>query len=324
MRFLPRGCLSWLLPVVLGVMAPGLGAQTYPARAVTLVVPFPPGGSADILARTVSQKLALRLGQSVVVENKAGAGTAIGARYVAESAPDGYTLLLGTVSSQAINPAMSKVGYDPVRDFTAVSALASIPFVLVANPSAPMNTVAEVIQSARSKPGTLGYASAGPGTSNHLAGELFSAAARIQMMHVPYRGSAPALADVLAGHVPLMFDLQTTSIPNLRTQKLKAVAVTGAQRSPLLPEVPTVSESGLPGFEVSAWFGIFAPAKVPPAVIKRLSDDLAAVLKAPDMVQRLRELGAEVDGRSQPEFNSYVREEALKYLAIVKGAGLAP
>ena len=143
-------------------------------------------------------------------------------------------------------------------------------------------------------------------------------------MHVPYRGSAPALADVLAGHVPLMFDLQATSLPNLRTQKLKALAVTGSQRSPLLPEVPTVAESGLPGFEVSAWFGIFAPAKVPPAVIKRLSDELAAVLKAPDMVQRLRELGAEVDGRSQPEFAAYVREEAAKYTAIVKGAGLAP
>lgn len=324
MRFMSRGFTVWLLLAASCLVSTGLHAQTYPSRAVTLVVPFPPGGSADILARTVGQKLALRLGQSVVVENKAGAGTAIGARFVAESAPDGHTLLLGTVSSQAINPAMSKVGYDPVRDFTAVSALASIPFVLVAHPAAPMNSVADVIQAARSKPGTLGYASAGPGTSNHLAGELFSSAARIQLMHVPYRGSAPALADVLAGHVPLMFDLQATSIPNLRTQKLKALAVTGSQRSPLLPEVRTVAESGLPGFEVSAWFGVFAPAKVPPAVIKRLSDDLAAVLKAPDMVQRLRELGAEVDGRAQPEFAAYVRDEAAKYTAIVKGAGLAP
>lgn len=324
MRFMSHGYKAWLLLAAWSLMATGLQAQTYPARAVTLVVPFPPGGSADILARTVGQKLALRLGQSVVVENKAGAGTAIGARFVAEAPPDGYTLLLGTVSSQAINPAMSKVGYDPVRDFTAVSPLASIPFVLVAHPAAPMGSVAEVIQAARGKPGTLGYASAGPGTSNHLAGELFSVAARIQMMHVPYRGSAPALADVLAGHVPLMFDLQTTSIPNLRTQKLKALAVTGSQRSPLLPEVPTVAESGLPGFEVSAWFGIFAPAKVPAAVVKRLSDDLAAVLKAPDMVQRLRELGVDVDGRTQSEFAAYVREEAAKYTAIVKGAGLAP
>ncbi|MEJ7686447.1 MAG: tripartite tricarboxylate transporter substrate binding protein, partial [Variovorax sp.] len=246
-------------------------AQGYPMRPVALVVPYPPGGSADILARTIGQKLSERLGQPVTVENKAGAGTAIGARYVAEARPDGYTLLMGTVSSQAINPAMSKVGYDPLKDLAPVSPLASIPFVLVANAGAPYASLADVVLAARKEPGSISYASAGPGTSNHLAGEMLASAAQIKLLHAPYRGSAPALSDVMAGHVPMMFDLQSTSVPNIRTQKLRALAVTSSRRSPLLPDVPTVAESGFPGFEVSAWFGVFAPAKVPEPVMSRLS-----------------------------------------------------
>lgn len=311
-----------ILSVALG--APALGAaQAFPARPVTLVVPYPAGGSADILARTVGQKLSDKLGQPVVIENKAGAGTAIGARHVAEAVPDGYTLLLGTVSSHAINPAMSKVGYDPVRDFVAVAPLGSIPFVLVAHPGTPYQTLPELLAAARQQPGTINYASAGPGTSNHLAGEMLASAAGIKLMHVPYRGSAPALADVLAGHVPLMFDLQTTSAPYVRQGKLKALAVTGSQRSALLPNVPTATETGVPGYEVSAWFAIFAPAKVPQPVQKRLSDALTEVLRAPDMLQKLRELGAEPDTRSAAEFNAYVRTEAEKYERVVKAAGLA-
>lgn len=311
-----------ILSVALG--APALGAaQAFPARPVTLVVPYPAGGSADILARTVGQKLSDKLGQPVVIENKAGAGTAIGARHVAEAVPDGYTLLLGTVSSHAINPAMSKVGYDPVRDFVAVAPLGSIPFVLVAHPGTPYQTLPELLAAAKQQPGTINYASAGPGTSNHLAGEMLASAAGIKLVHVPYRGSAPALADVLAGHVPLMFDLQTTSAPYVRQGKLKALAVTGSQRSALLPNVPTAAETGVPGYEVSAWFAIFAPAKVPQPVQKRLSDALTEVLRAPDMLQKLRELGAEPDTRSAAEFNAYVRTEAEKYERVVKAAGLA-
>jgi tripartite-type tricarboxylate transporter receptor subunit TctC len=248
---LPRTLLAGLLLLAAGIAAPAL-AQGFPDRPVTLVVPYPAGGSADILARTVGQKLAAQLGQPVVIENKGGAGTAIGARFVAEAKPDGYTLLLGTVSSQAINPAMSKVGYDPVKDFVPVSALASIPFVLVAHPGAPYGSVAELLAAARQAPGSISYASAGPGTSNHLAGEMLASAAKLKLLHVPYRGSAPALADVLAGHVPLMFDLQTTSLPNIATHKLKPLAVTGSRRSPLLPEVPTVAESGLRRLPVTA------------------------------------------------------------------------
>jgi len=306
------------------LFAPPTLAQGYPEHPITLVVPYPPGGSADILARTVSSELSKRLGQPVVVENRGGAGTAIGARFVAESRPDGYTLLMGTVSSQAINPAMSKVGYDPIKDFVPVAPLASIPFVLVANPASSFHSLADVIAAAKDKPGTLSYASAGPGTSNHLAGEMLGAASKISLLHVPYRGSAPALADVLAGHVPLMFDLQTTSVPNIRTQKLTALAVTSSRRSPLLPDVPTVAESGLPGFEVSAWFGIFAPAQVPQAVVKQLSGSMAEILRSPDIAKRLRDIGAEPDTRSVAEFRKYVTAEVGKYATVVKTAGLAP
>ncbi len=320
---LPRTLLAGLLLLAAGIAAPAL-AQGYPDRPVTLVVPYPAGGSADILARTVGQKLAAQLGQPVVIENKGGAGTAIGARFVAEARPDGYTLLLGTVSSQAINPAMSKVGYDPVKDFVPVSALASIPFVLVAHPGAPYGSVAELLAAARQAPGSISYASAGPGTSNHLAGEMLASAAKLKLLHVPYRGSAPALADVLAGHVPLMFDLQTTSLPNIATHKLKPLAVTGSRRSPLLPEVPTVAESGLPGFEVSAWFGVFAPAKLPPPLRQQLSAAMAKVLEDPALAQRLRDIGAEPDPRNAAQFTAYVAEEAGKYAAVVKTAGLAP
>jgi len=320
---LPRTLFAGLLLVAAGIAAPAL-AQGFPDRPVTLVVPYPAGGSADILARTVGQKLVAQLGQPVVVENKGGAGTAIGARFVAEAKPDGYTLLLGTVSSQAINPAMSKVGYDPVKDFVPVSALASIPFVLVAHPSAPYGSVAELLAAARQAPGSISYASAGPGTSNHLAGEMLASAAKLKLLHVPYRGSAPALADVLAGHVPLMFDLQTTSLPNIATHKLKPLAVTGSRRSPLLPDVPTVAESGLPGFEVSAWFGVFAPAKLPPPVLRQLSAAMAKVLEDPALAQQLREIGADPDPRNAAQFTAYVGEEAGKYATVVKTAGLAP
>lgn len=322
MKFMNLFAAPVLLAAVLAA-APAL-AQIFPSRAITLVVPYPPGGSADILARTFAEQLAGRLQQPVIVENKAGAGTAIGARFVAHAKPDGYTLLLGTVSSQAINPAMNKVGYDPVKDFIAVGALASIPFVLVTHPATPYHSVRELIAAGSASPGTISFASAGPGTSNHLAGEMLAKAAQINLLHVPYRGSAPALADVLAGHVPLMFDLQTTAIPNLKAGKVRALAVTGLQRSPLLPDVPTAAESGLPGFEVSAWFGLFAPAKVAQPVLARLSEAVTAVLRTPAMAQRLRDIGMEPDTHDMQQFAVYTAAEAGKYARIVKSAGLAP
>ena len=310
--------------VLLATAAFAAPAQTdsYPNRPVSLVVPYPPGGSADILARSIGQKLGERLNQVVVVENKPGAGTAIGAKAVASAAPDGYTLLLGTVSSQAINPAMSKVGYDPLKDFVAVSPVAAIPFLLVAHPSMAAGSVAELLTMAKASPGKIAYASAGPGTSNHLAGELLAATAKVNLLHVPYKGSAPALNDVLAGHVPLMFDLLATALPVVQSGKLKPLAITGKERSPLLPNVPTARESGVSDYEVTAWFGIFAPAGTPAPVVSRLNTELTAVLKAPEMQKRLRELGAEPETGSVEAYGSFVREEAGKWSTVVRKAGL--
>ncbi|MEI7782956.1 MAG: tripartite tricarboxylate transporter substrate binding protein [Betaproteobacteria bacterium] len=324
MNRLARTLLSLLVFTGLGLQGSAVLAQGAAARPITLVVPYPPGGSADILARAIGQKLGERLKQTVIVDNKPGAGTAIGSRFVAEAAPDGHTLLLGTVSSHAINPAMTKVGYDPIRDFAVVTPLVSIPFVLVTRADSPYQKLADVIAAASQKPQTLGYASAGPGTSNHLAGEMFASATRTQLMHVPYRGSAPALADVIAGHVPLMFDLQATAAPNIRQGKLRALAVSALERSALLPDVPTMSESGLPGFEVSAWFALLAPAKVPADTLKRLETEMAAVMQAPDMALRMRELGGTPDRRSAAAFSAYMRDEAKKYADVVKAAGLSP
>lgn len=319
---------SRLLPIAMACMlsavAPTQAAEpAFPTKPLTLVVPYPPGGSADILARAIGQKLGDRLGQPVIVENKGGAGTAIGTRFVAESPADGHTLLLGTVSSHAINPAITKVGYDPVRNFSVIAPVASIPFVLVTPPSSPFKTVSDVIAAAKEQPGTLNYASAGPGTSNHLAGEMLASAAKVRLGHVPYRGSAPALMDVLAGHIPLMFDLQSTSMPNIQQGKLRPLAITSLKRSPLLPNVPTVAESGIPDFEVSAWFTVFAPANLPQPVLVRLREASAATMRSEDIKQKLRQLGAEFDARSPEEFAVYLEDEVKKYAAVVKAAGLA-
>ena len=318
-----RAALAAILALVAGTaFAQSSGA--YPNHAVTLVVPYPPGGSADVLARAIGQKLGERLGQPVVVENHAGAATAIGAKAVARAPADGYTLLLGTVSSQAINPAMNKVGYDPVADFVPIAPLASIPFVFVANPSLPVTSVADVIALAKSKPGEIAYASAGPGTSNHLAGELFASEAKIKLLHVPYKGSAPALNDVLAGHVPLMFDLQATSMAHIQGGKLKPLAVTTRERSSLLPNVPTMAEAGVPGFEVSAWFGLFAPAGTPQPVVDRLNTEVTAILKSLEMTKQLRDLGAEPELGTPAQYAGYVKAEAAKWAQTVKSAGHAP
>ncbi|MCE7530423.1 tripartite tricarboxylate transporter substrate binding protein [Polynucleobacter sp. IMCC 29146] len=303
---------------------PALAQQTYPQKPITLVVPYPPGGSADILARALAPKLGERLGQTILIENRAGAGTAIGAKAVASAAPDGYTLLLGTVSSNAINPAMTKVGYDPIKDFVAIAPVAAISFVLVANPTFPRNNVGELIAYAKANPEKVSYASAGPGTSNHLAGVMLASAAQINLVHVPYKGSAPALNDVIGGHVPIMFDLIATAQPMIQAGKVKALAVTSKARTSLLPQVPTMRESGLADYQVSAWFGIFGPAEMPIAIINKLNLEITAVIKNPEMQKRLRELGAEPETATPQEYERFVREEAAKWVTVVKLANLAP
>ena len=310
--------------MLVAVCSPAIAQTAFPTRPVTLVVPFPPGGSADILARAVGQKLGAMWGQTVIIDNRAGAGTSRGAKSVAVAPADGYPLLMGTVSSQAINPAMNKVGYDPIKDFTAVAPVASIAFVLVTQPTLPANKVQDVVAMAKAKPGDISYASAGPGTSNHLAGALFESTSQINLLHVPYKGSAPALNDVLAGHVKLMFDLQATALPHIASGKLKALAITSKERSPQLPNVPTMAESGVPGYEVSAWFGIFAPAGIPAAVTDKLNQSLTAVLKTPDMQKQLRDLGAEPEFATPDVFSSYVRSESAKWAQVVKAVNLTP
>lgn len=297
-------------------------SQNYPDRPVKLVVPYPPGGSADILARLLEQRLGTQLGKSVVVENKPGAGTAIGADYVARSAPDGYTILLGTVSSQAMNPALTKVGYDPIKDFVAIAPVATIPFVLDLNPSVPAKTVKEFVAYAKAHPGEINYSSAGNGTSNHLAGALFNQTAGTNLVHVPYKGSAPALQDLVAGRVQAMFDLVTTSLPMISAGKVHAIAVTSAKRVPTLPDVPTIKEAGYPDYEVTAWFGLFAPAGTPEAIVARLHDETARALASPEFHAHLAKLGMEPMAGSQAEFATLVKSEAAKWSGVVKAAGI--
>ena len=316
---------SKLLVLIVALFSlPAFAQQTYPQKSITLVVPYPPGGSADILARTLAPKLGERMGQAILIENRAGAGTAIGAKAVASSPPDGYTLLLGTVSSNAINPAMTKVGYDPIKDFVAIAPVAAIPFVLVANPTFARNNVGELIAYAKANSEKVSYASAGPGTSNHLAGVMLASAAQINLVHVPYKGSAPALNDVIGGHVPIMFDLIATAQPMIQAGKVKPLAVTSKGRASLLPQVPTMRESGLADYQVSAWFGIFGPAEIPVAIVNKLNLEITAVIKNPEMQKRLRELGAEPEAATPQEYERFVREEAAKWATVVKLANLAP
>src|SRR4030095_4088305 len=254
----------WVLGIVLALVASLACAQTYPTKPIRLVVPFPPGGATDILARAVAQKLTETWGQSVVVDNRPGAGGNIGTELVAKAAPDGYTLEMGTVGTHAINASLyAKIPFDHVKDIAAVILVAGVPNVLVVNPSVPVNSVQELIAYTKANPGKLNFASSGAGTSIHLSGELFKVMAGVKMTHVPYKGSAPALQDLLGGQVQLMFDNLPPSLPQIKAGKLRALAVTSLARAPALPDVPTLSESGLPGFDASSWFGILAPAGTP-------------------------------------------------------------
>jgi len=296
-------------------------AQTYPMKPVKLVVPYPPGGSADILARALGQRLAEQLAQPVVVENRPGAGTAVGTEFVARSQPDGYTLLLGTVSSHAMNPALSaKLGYDPIKDFAPIAPVATIPFALVLHPSVPAQTVKEFVDHAKSRPSAVNYSSAGNGTSNHLAGELFNIMAGINMTHVPYKGSAPALQDLIAGHVQAMFDLVPTSLPRIQAGNVKVIAVTGGARVPGLPNVPTLKEAGYADYEVTAWFGLFAPAGTPSSIVTRLHEETTKALASAELKDKLGPLGMETMHGSPQSFSRLVASDLDKWRGVVKSA----
>ena len=311
-----------LLGALVATAATFASAQTYPSKPIRLVVPFPPGGTTDILARDVGQVLTQTLGQSVVIDNRPGAAGNIGSDIVAKSAPDGYTLLMCTVSSHAINPGLyAKLPYDHIKDFAPVILVARVPNVLEVNPAVPVNTVNDLIKLAKEKPGQINFASSGSGTSIHLSGELFKTMAGVDMVHIPYKGSAPAVTDLVAGQVQVMFDNLPSSLPQINAGKLRAIAVTSAQRSPALPNIPTIAESGLPGFEATSWFGIVARAGTPPEIIAKLNAEIDRWLQSPAGKDLLLTQGALPAGGTPEEFATYIRAETEKWAKVIKASG---
>lgn len=297
-------------------------AADYPRQPVTLVVPFPAGGPTDGMARLLAQKLGERLGQQVVIDNRGGAGGGIAAEYVAAAAPNGYTLFFGTTGTMAINPSLyAKLRYDPVRDFAPISLMATTMNVLVTRPDLGARTQKELIALAKSQPGKLAYGSAGNGSSNHLSGELLKSMAGIDIVHAPYRGSAPALLDLMGGRIDFMFDTVAQQTQNIAAGKVRAVAVTGPQRSPLLPEVPTVDEAGLKGFDVTIWFGVLAPAATPAPIVERLNREVVAVMGTDEMRRRMQTDGALARTTTPAEFAALIRDDTAKWAPVIKASG---
>jgi tripartite-type tricarboxylate transporter receptor subunit TctC len=297
-------------------------AQTYPSKPIRLVVPFPPGGSLDVVARAIGQKLSEAWGQPVVIDNRPGAGGNIGADLVAKSTPDGYTILEGALSTHAVNVSLySKMPYDPVRDFAPITLVAITPNVLVVSPSFPADSVPELIAYAKAHPGKLSFGSGSNGSAGHLAGELFKSEAGVDMVHVPYKGAAPALQALLAGDTQLMFDNLANSMPQMKAGRLKALAVTTAKRSALAPELPTLAETGLPGFDIYTWWGFMAPAGTPKEILAKWNAEVARILGTPEMKQFFAQQGAEPAPTTPEQFAALIKSEIPKYAKIVKASG---
>lgn len=297
-------------------------AQPYPSKAIRMIAPFPPGGTTDILARVAGQKITEALGQQVIIDNRPGAGGNIGTELVAKSAPDGYTLLTAPGSTLTINPSLfAKLSYDVLKDFAPVTIIAAVPNLLVVHPSLPVKSVKELVALAKARPGQLNYASTGAGQSTHLSMELFKTMAGIDVVHIPYKGSSPALADLLGGQVSLMFDNMPSSLPHVKAGKLRALAVSTLKRSPALPQLPTVAESGLPGFEVSVWFGVLAPAGTPRDIVNKLNGAIAKSLQTPDVHERLASQGAEAIGNTPEQFTAQMQRDLVKWAKVVKDSG---
>lgn len=313
-------CLSFAL---LTAGAASASAEEFPSKPVRLVVGFAPGGSHDIVARLLSQHLPSRLGQPVLVENRVGAAGTIGAGNVVRSEPDGYSLLVGSVSNIVISPVtMEKMPFDPTVDFAPVVAPTTTPLVLVVKADSPVGSVQNLLALAKSKPGVVTFASAGIGTSNHLGGELLNKMAGINLLHVPYKGDAPGVMSVVSGETDMMLSTLPPALPHIKSGRLKVLAVAGAQRSKSLPEYPTIAESGVPGFEVNVWNGIVAPAKTPPAIIDRLRREILAVFELPDVAARVTTLGFERIDNTPAEFQAIIRSDATKWRDLAASLGL--
>jgi len=318
MKKVVHGCVG----IALAAISSLAGAQAWPSKPIRYIVPFAAGGTTDILARTISEKLSVALGQPVVVENKPGAGGGVGAAEVARSLPDGYTIMGGTISTHAINATLyTSLPYDPVKDFVAITLIARVPNMLVINNDIPAKNVAELIALMKANPGKWNFASSGNGTSQHLSGELFKSMAGVDMQHIPYKGSPPALTDVMGGQVNMTFDNITTAWTLAKGGKLRALAVTTAKRSPIAPDVPTLAESGLVGYEIGSWQGVFGPAGIPPDIVKRLNAEIVKIINLPDVQKKLLELGAEPVANSSEEFTAFVRTEVVKWGDVVRKSG---
>lgn len=320
-----RGCkmsnlfsrLSGAAIIVLALASNAASADDYPSKPVRLIVPFPPGGSNDVVGRLVAQQLSAQLGQQVFVDNRGSAGGVVGAEIAATSAPDGYTLLVVSIPF-AVDPALHKLNYDPIKSFEPIALLATGPDVLVVNPAVPVKSVKELIELAKQKPGQLNYASAGIGTFTHLAGALFTQLAGVNIVHVPYRGGGPAIQDVLAGHVGIMFSSLIQTAPYIKTGQLRPLGTGGSERSPALPDVPTIAEAGVPGYAAANWWGILAPAGTPKPISKKLYDAIQAALKSAELQKAFAHEGATTVAMSSAEFSDYIKNEIAKWGSVVK------
>ena len=309
----------WLLCVVSGY---ALG-QAYPAKTIRMIIGFPPGGGTDIVGRIVAQKLGESLGQQVITDNRGGASGQLAAELVAKAAPDGYTIMMAHIAAISILPSLiARLPYDAQKDFVPITLAAIGPNLLVVHPSVPVKTVKELVALAKARPGQLQYASPGAGTVQHLAAELFKLQAKVDMLHVPYKGSGQSIVDLVAGHVHLNFDSVPPVINHVRSGKLRAIAVTSEKRFSLLPEIPTVTEGGVPGFDMSTWWGLVAPAAVSKDIVARLHGEAVKLLRQPDVKERIAFVGAETVGNTPEEFAAYIRAEAEKYARIVKAASI--
>jgi len=309
-----------LIAAALACAATLASAQTYPSKPIRWIVPFPPGGSTDLLARVVGQKLTESWGQQVVVENRGGAGGTVGAAEAARAPADGYTLFMGAIHHTIATSAYPKLPYDFQRDFAPITVVAIVPNVLVVNPSIPAKNVKELIAYAKANPGKLTYGSAGMGTAHHLIGEVFNSRAGVDILHVPYKGSAPAIADLIGGQVSVMYDTVASCLPHVKAGKLRALAVATAKPSSALPDVPTISDAALPGFEVTTWFGALAPAKTPKELIAKLNAEMVRILGMPDVRKRLLDSGAEPVGNTPEQMAAQIKKETEEFAKIVKQA----
>jgi tripartite-type tricarboxylate transporter receptor subunit TctC len=312
-----------VLILALAAVAGVSSAQNYPSRPIRFIVPFPPGGGNDVMARIIGQKFTDAFGQQVVIDNRGGAGGNIGTETAARAAPDGYTLFLGGVGSHGTNPGLqSKLPYDPIKDFAPVSQIASASLVVVANPGLPAKTIGELVQYAQSRPGQINYASSGTGSIAHLSVELFNAMAKIKLQHVPYKGTGPALTDLLSGQVQLLFNSALSMLPQIRANRVRALAVTSATRITPLPEVPTLAEAGVPGYDATSWYGVLAPARTPRAIIDKLHAEVAKAVRAPDLRDRLLNEGAIPVGNTPEQFAVFIQRELERWAKVIKDAGI--